>query len=43
MNELIQELVMNSSQSFTDDFKGNFHNTKMLNTIHNPNIINDSL
>ena len=43
MNELIQELVMSSCQYFTDDFKGNFHSDKMLNTINYPNIINDSL
>ena len=43
MNELIQELVMNSCQYFTDDFKGNFHNTKILNTINYSNIINNSL
>ena len=43
MSELIQELVMSSYQYFTDEFKGNFHSTKMLNTIHYPNIINDSL
>ena len=35
--------MMNSYQYFSDDFKGNFHNTKMLNTIHHPNIVNDSL
>ena len=38
MNELVQELIMKS-----DDFKGNFHNTKLLKTIHYPNNINDSL
>ena len=48
MNEFIQELVMSSYmmssyQYFTDDFKGNFHSTKMLNTINYPNNINDSL
>ena len=40
MNELIQELVMSSCQYFIDDFKGNFHSDKMLNTINYPNIIN---
>ena len=43
MNELIQELVMSSCKNFIDDFKGNLHSTKMLNTINYPNIINDSL
>ena len=40
MNALIQELMMNSCQYFTDDFKGNIHST---NTINRPNIINTSL
>ena len=43
MNELIQELVLSSCQSFTDDFKGNFHRDKTLKTINHPNIIDDSL
>ena len=43
MSAFIQELMMSSCQSFTDDFKGNNHSTKMLNTINYPNIINDSL
>ena len=43
MNAFIQELMMSSCQYFTNDFKGNIHSTKMLNTINNPNIINDSL
>ena len=40
MNALIQDLMMSSCQYFTDDFKGNIHNT---NTINRPNIINTSL
>ena len=43
MSAFIQELMMSSCQSFTDDFKGSNHSTKMLNTINYPNIINDSL
>ena len=42
MNELIQELVISSCQNFTDDYKGNIHNTKMLSTINYSNIINVS-
>ena len=43
MNELIQELVMSSCQNFTNDYKGNIHNTKMLSTINYSKIINVSL
>ena len=43
MNAFIQELMMSSCQNFTNDFKGNNHNTKMLSTINCPNIINASL
>ena len=42
MNALIQELMMSSCQYSIDDFKGNIHNTKMLNTINYSNIINVS-
>ena len=42
MNVLIQELMMSSFQYFTNDFKGNIHNTKMLSTINCSNIINVS-
>ena len=42
MNVLIQELMMSSCQYFTDDFKDNIHNAKMLSTINYPNIINVS-
>ena len=40
MNALIQELMMNSCQCFTDDFKGNIHRA---NTINRLNIINTYL
>ena len=35
--------MLSSCQSFTDDFKGNFHSDKTLKTINHPNIIDDSL
>ena len=40
INVLIQEPTMSSCQYFTDVFKGNVHNTKMLTTINCPNILN---
>ena len=43
MNALVQELMMSSCHYFTDDFKGNIHNAKLLSTINCPNIINVSL
>ena len=39
----VQDLMIGSCHYFTDDFRGNIHSTKMLNTINYPNIINSSL
>ena len=35
--------MIGSCHYFKDDFRGNVHSIKMLNTISYPNIINDSL
>ena len=43
INVPIQDLMIGSCHYFTDDFRGNIHSTKMLNTINYPNIINGSL
>ena len=43
INIPIQDLMISSCHYFTNDFRGNIHSTKMLNTINYPNIINDSL
>ena len=43
MNAFVQELIMSSCHHFQDEFRGNIHSTKMLNTINYPNIGSDSL